>query len=150
MLSRLVIIVTCVCLIGVTIVPASSVPCCCKSHTGFMGPHGISAATADTGAASCARGMIKARSCCPDKLAQASCSQEVVKQECPRCRCIEQLQIVALSGYAAFETSVRLPAVTLAAATPFPMVDSIKTIGTGQEAGGHEIVISLQTCTLRC
>ena len=47
MLSRLVIIITCVSLVGVTIVPASSIPCCCKSiqanyrdQCGIVGPQG--------------------------------------------------------------------------------------------------------------
>jgi hypothetical protein len=60
------------------------------------------------------------------------------------------LQIVALSGYTAVESNIRFPAVTLATAVPFPLTGSDKTVSTGLEAGGREIVISLQTCTFRC
>jgi hypothetical protein len=151
MLSRLVIIVTCISLVGVTIVPASSIPCCCKSmHTNYRGQSGISDLTAETGPACCSRIAAKARSCCSTNVVQASCSKGLVRAECPQCRCREHIQILALSGYTAIETSVRLSAVTFAAAGHTSGIQPSYMAGIGPEVDCRDIVVSLQTCTLRC
>lgn len=151
MLSRLLTIITCISLIGVTIVPASSIPCCCKfMHANYSGQSETSGSRAETGPACCSKGAVKARSCCSTNAVQASCSKGLIKQVCPRCRCLEQLQIVALSGYAAIETSVRLSAVTFAAAVSTSGIQPSSMAGTIPEANCRDIVVSLQTCTLRC
>ncbi len=151
MLSRLLTIITCISLIGVTIVPASSIPCCCKfMHANYAGQSDISGSMVETGPACCSRGAVKAHSCCSTNTAQASCSKGHIKQVCPRCRCLEQLQIVALSGYTAIETSVRLSALTFAAAVLTSVARPSLMAGLAPEANCRDIVISLQTCTLRC
>jgi hypothetical protein len=151
MLSRLVIIITCISLIGATIVPASAIPCCCKStQANDRGQNGMPGARAETGPSCCSVTAVKTPSCCATKSVQVSCTRGTVRAECPRCRCLEQMQIVALSGYSAGENSTRVPAVTLAAVTPFPLAGSDSTVNLGPEAGSRDIVISLQTCTLRC
>jgi hypothetical protein len=151
MLTRLVIIITCISLIGVTIVPASSIPCCCTSkHANYSGLSETSGSRAETGPACCSGGAVKARSCCSTNVVKASCSKGLVREDCPRCRCVEQLQIVALSGYTAIETSVRLSAVAFAAASHALVVQPSYMAGLAPEVDCRDIVISLQTCTLRC
>jgi hypothetical protein len=151
MLSRLVIIITCISLVGVTIVPASSIPCCCKSmHANYRDQIGSSDLRAETGPACCSRTPAKARSCCSTNVVQASCAKGFVRGECPQCRCVQQLQIIALSGYTAIETSVRLSAVTFAAAGHLSAIQPSYMAGIVPEVDCRDIVISLQTCTLRC
>jgi len=151
MLSRLVIIITCVSLIGVTVVPASSIPCCCKStQANYLNQSASSDTKSEMGPACCSRGAAKDRSCCATKAVQVSCAMGTVREECPRCRCLEQLQIVALSGYTALETSIRILAVTVAAVASSAGIGPSDVAGTVSEANCRDIVISLQTCTLRC
>jgi hypothetical protein len=151
MLSRLVVIITCVSLVGVTIVPASSIPCCCKSiQANYRDQSGLSGPSAETGPACCSRTSAKARSCCATKPVQVSCATGTLRDECPKCRCVQQLQIVALSGYTAIETSVRLSAVTFAPAANSSGIQPSYMAGILPEVDCRDIVISLQTCTLRC
>jgi hypothetical protein len=151
MLSRLVIIITCVSLVGVTIVPASSIPCCCKSvNANYLDQNGISGPKAQTGPACCSAAAVKARSCCSTKVVKACCAKGLVRDECPQCRCREHIQILALSGYTAIETSVRLSAVTFAAAGNSSGIQLSHMACIVPEVDCRDIVISLQTCTLRC
>ncbi len=151
MLSRLVIIILCVSLVGVTIVPASSIPCCCKTmHANYSVQSGISGSLAEKGRACCSGGAVKARSCCATHVVQATCAKGTVRDECPRCRCLEQLQIVALSGYTAVENSVRLAAVTFSTVASLSGIRPSQMAGLALEVDCRDIVISLQTCTLRC
>ena len=151
MLSRLVIIITCVSLVGVTIVPASSIPCCCKSmHTNYRNQTAVTGSSAETGPTCCSRTAAKAPSCCSTTAVQASCAKGLVRDECAQCRCAQHLQIIALSGYTAIETSVRLPGVTFAAADHSSGIQPSYMAGIGPEVDRRDIVVSLQTCTLRC
>jgi hypothetical protein len=151
MLSRLVIIITCVSLVGVTIVPASSIPCCCKSiQANYRDQCGISGLRAEAGPTCCSKTVAKAPSCCSTKAVQASCAKGLVRDECPQCRCVQQLQIVALSGYTAIETSVRLSSVTFAAAAESSGIQPSHMAGIVAQVDCRDIAISLQTCTLRC
>jgi hypothetical protein len=151
MLSRLVIIITCVSLVWATIVPASSIPCCCKSiQANYREQCGISGPSAEAVPACCSKTVAKAPSCCATKPVQVSCATGTLREECPQCRCVQQLQIVALSGYTAIETNVRLSAVTFAAAGHSSDIQPSYMAGIGPEVDCRDIVVSLQTCTLRC
>ena len=99
MLSRLLVIITCVSLVGMTVVPASAIPCCCNKS---MHSKKMSGAKAQMSPACLPESADKALPCCHGKLVKACCSTKVIRQKCPKCRCLEQLQIVALSGYAAY------------------------------------------------
>jgi len=148
MLNRSIIILSCVCMLGMTVLPASAIPCCCKSvriavkHTC---PH-----PAGMGAGSCSPKHNKVKACC-EKQAQASgCSGKFIKSACPTCRCLEQVQIVALTGYAIGDSPVRLAS---AVVTP-DSLDHVSQPGTdttplpATHPDGH--LINLRTCTLRC
>jgi hypothetical protein len=151
MLTRLVIIITCVSLIGVTIVPAASLPCCCKStHTNSAGQSEISRHVTEPTPACCSQGHVKVRSCCATKVVRATCTKGTVRGECPRCRCLEQMQIVALSGYTALGTIIRVPALNVAATAPLAGINSPGMAALAPEADCRDIVVGLQTCTLRC
>jgi hypothetical protein len=148
--SRLVVIILCVSLVGVTVVPASSIPCCCKSmHATRADRNGISGDRAEMGPACCTAGAVKARSCCAGKLV-SSCSKRIVRAECPRCRCLEQMQIVALSGYTAFENTVRVPPVTFVALVELSSLGPSNIVGLVPETDCRDVLINLRTCTLRC
>jgi hypothetical protein len=149
MLSHLVIIITCISLVSTTIVPASSIPCCCKSIQANYRTNVEFRASGPQGPC-CSKTVAKAPSCCSTNPVQASCANGLVRDECPQCRCVQQLQIVALSGYTAIETSVRLSAVTFAAAAHSSGIRPSHMAGIVAEVDCRDIVISLQTCTLRC
>jgi hypothetical protein len=151
MLTRLVIIIMCVSLIGVTIVPASSIPCCCKSgHTNFQAQSRIPHPATEAVHACCSPGPAKVRSCCATKVVQATCAKGTVRGECPRCRCLEQLQIIALSGYSALGTIIRIPVLNVVATAPLGGIISPGMAALAPEADCRDIVVGLQTCTLRC
>ncbi len=147
MLSRLLVIITCVSLVGVTVVPASAIPCCCNKS---MHSRGMSRAKAEMSAVCCPESADKAHSCCHGKLETACRSKKIVRQNCPRCRCLEQLQIIALSGYAPTENNIRVSTVTLATVAPMPFTDFDKSAVVMPSSDCRDPIISLRTCTLRC
>jgi hypothetical protein len=117
MLSRSIAIIVCLSLIGVTVLPASMIPCCCASKgdlckTASAGPRSCCA----KGPSDLAVSQGTAKSCCANISADlpACCSKQTVKKECPVCRCIEQMQIVALSGYSIDQSTIRIPLVLIA------------------------------------
>ena len=109
-----------------------------------------------------ARNKLARRSCCP--LAQASSQptchsnenakqsmlgKQVIAKTCPGCKCISELQIVAIPGFTLSEKTYRLSDMA-------PVVEMPITRPTEQWAESHPelghpgIVITLQTCSFRC
>ncbi len=149
MFSRLIIIISCISLVGVTVLPASLIPCCCKS--------GVTqnCALQDSARGCCTGKMMsevpaKTKSCCAKDPSDKCCSQKVIKKECPNCRCLEQLQIITLPGHNDNEHSIRISALAAvgSATTPVIGIDVPADIVAVKDFGG--IPLSLQTCTLRC
>jgi hypothetical protein len=80
----------------------------------------------------------------------ACCAKVNLKQNCHRCRCLEQLQVVTLTNGSWDQNSVRvLPAVALGneASVDSPANNSIQILSTEGPPGNLGF---LTTCTLRC
>lgn len=152
MLSRLIIIISCISLVGVTVLPASLIPCCCKSKGQNNACKGKSASGSSTGNMTCSV-PVKAKSCCAKNPSDACCPQKTentIKKDCPNCRCLEQMQIVTLSGHNDSEHTIRISALaaiqsatTTSVGISVPTDSSAVTVSRG-------VPLSLQTCTLRC
>jgi hypothetical protein len=164
MLRRFTAIALCFSLVGLTTIPAGYLPCCCKrwvkqdarkkapccrhaaklrtesslfqkiAHLGNeprqMGPHALAGGT-----------MSEHASCCAGK---------ALKRTCPVCRCLEQMQVVALTGWSMGETDMRVAAEALPTVV-VPSVCRPRFLATKQHDDDFSgIVITLQTCSLRC
>jgi len=153
MLIRLLNIMVCISLVGVTVAPASMRPCCCKT----MGKTAVAQKAPQSCCAmkATARNLCHpaARSCCSDHnvtKAKSCCSGNELMQERRTCRCLEQMQLVALSGYAVDDGSVRVPCTACGQA---PMVQTtqpqvrVSVVDRIAPPGGDAL---LQTCSLRC
>jgi hypothetical protein len=101
MLKRLITIFSCICMVGVTVLPASAVPCCCR-QAGKPNCCEEHQAKALPGCCHEAREQTLADECC-----RSSVDQTNIDQKCPRCRCLEEMQIVTLSGYQAYTVPER-------------------------------------------
>lgn len=122
-MHRTIAIILCFSLIGVTVIPAAYLPCCCKTAGTSVsnkearsccnrGPTVVPAVTDEARPGTCCDAASKSMTAlgtCPHSEAAGPCPHRVVKQECPVCRCLEQMQIVALSsGSTLAETFTRL------------------------------------------
>ncbi len=147
--KKLIILVSCMCMLGTTMVPAYMIPCCCKTT------YDLSSSTnkTDTQAApSCcsAKHTIKHACCegqsCPDTVVN------VITEKCSKCRCLEHLQILALSGYlngSSMESNYEMP--ELKTHVISSDISSHQSVLIPSLCDEHPIaLLTLQTCTLRC
>jgi hypothetical protein len=164
-LHRPLAIILCFSLIGVTVIPAAYVPCCCKtSCKTVLSKQARSCCNSGATVVPAVRAEAKSRPCCgmaaqampvagtcPYSESEEACPNKVVKQECPVCRCLEQMQIVALSsGSALSETFTKVTFAAWAPATAFQLVPAPnfgEIVSVGQE---HLSSINLLTCSMRC
>jgi hypothetical protein len=146
MFSRLIIIVSCISLLGVSIVPAYLLPCCCKS--------GWAKQDSQVSGRSCPGKTCEvttgSKSCCAKVPAEKCCSQNMIKKDCPNCRCLDQMQIVTLSGHNDNENTFRISALTAVECASLPLVEAniLSDFSSVGDIGG--VPLSLQTCILRC
>jgi hypothetical protein len=149
MLNRSIVIISCICMLGMTVLPAYAIPCCCKSARMSCGKHSPEQ-PAGTTKGCCSTVPVKAKSCCEPIPIETCCSGKTIEAPCGACRCLEQLQIVALSGYEAYDSSMRTA--SSAAVTASPEV-VCQPRAMGQPLAGlnvHSLLIGFQTCNLRC
>lgn len=137
-----------------TAVPASWLPCCCKFRP-FEEPsippeHTCYPVAAKTGC--CGDMAVQTCPLCSRTAAEdGDCSAgNMLKKDCPGCRCAEQMQIVALSGYTTQETSLSM-GVAIAGEAPeqIPVTAASEfLLCPGDRPPG--VAPFLQTCNLRC
>lgn len=155
MVSRLLVILVCISLLGVTVLPASLLPCCCKfERATVLRETPSSACPLHTLNKPISTGPTARRSCCSalniqEQASTASCCfQKVLRGPCGKCRCLEQMQIVALSGY----STAQIPSKVLVVADAFvaaPSFASRYTISVPvADAYPPTLVVILKTCTL--
>ncbi|MEW6349989.1 MAG: hypothetical protein AB1646_13060 [Thermodesulfobacteriota bacterium] len=101
LLRRIISLVACTCLLGLTAVPAAYVPCCCKTR--------LAPDKADGHKGCCAKPAPQP-SCCAQAKEMGCLVGSTVSAPCPHCRCIEQMQVVALTGVDSSEVSTRFMA----------------------------------------
>ncbi len=157
MLNRSLIFLVCISMVGVTTLPASLLPCCCKFERVKILAEGVSTdCPLHKEGRSAFPQPPRERSCCSTQQAveepvQATCcSQQVVLQKaCGKCRCLEQMQIVTLSGYTVGQVNIKTSAVPVATVTPsaFLAVGNHNACITPDSYSPKNDVI-LKTCTL--
>jgi hypothetical protein len=155
-LKRLIALIVCFCLVGVTAAPGFALPCCCKKLSKPAVAEKANTCCKSKPSLDTPSHSNKMRSCCApaslsDLGSDQSCSSgNTIKKDCPICRCLEQMQIVALSGTVVPEINIRnslgVPVVSVVfscagiAHMSAPVADS--------ECRGAPI--GLRTCSLRC
>ncbi len=92
----------------------------------------------------------KTKSCCAKDPSDKCCPEKVIKKECPNCRCLEQLQIVTLSGHSDNEHSIRISALAAVESATSPSLGIEVPADLVPITDLRGIPLSLQTCTLRC
>lgn len=130
--SRFIAAIVGICLLGFTSIPGAYFPCCCKTSCKVM---------VERQAPSCCKQQQPVRSCCA--------SERSVKAKCPHCRCLEQLQTVAIPTVNLHQNTVRLPVIPVAS----PLLDFFPYYANDVEATSLEYQdpptgILLKTCTL--
>ena len=99
-LKKILVIICCVSFLGMTVAPASAIPCCCKTRSSFV-PHDVPALE---------RTCPPLQSCCSAKRSEvASCCAAPTPEEkplnltlpvnldCGNCSCLKHLQLVGIS-----------------------------------------------------
>jgi hypothetical protein len=153
MLSRSIAVMACLSLIGMTILPASVIPCCCKNKDNLAQgtfAHPLSCCEKSSTIRTTSEGTVKP--CCAKNSVdlQSCCSNRVIKKECPACRCLEQMQIIALSGYSVDGSTVRVPLLSIHDMASTPDVTLLIAANPIREEGPPGNPAFVRTCTLRC
>ena len=153
MLSRSIAVMACLSLIGMTILPASVIPCCCKNKDNLAQgtfAHPLSCCEKSSAVRTATAGIVKP--CCAKNSVdlQSCCSNRVVLPECLGCRCLEQMQIIALSGYSVDESTVRIPLLSIPDMASTSDLTSRIAANPTRDEGPPGNPAFLRTCTLRC
>lgn len=154
MLRHSLVIFTCICLIGVTLLPASVVPCCCTFMRAKMG---LQSARSDcllhVSLASAASTVPSTPSCCSGRMSVSAaaapcCSQSLIKQACGKCRCHEQMCVVALPACPSCQPLGGLPVLTARFDGSTSVALPEKGRLAGLDVGIPQTGVLLQTCSL--
>jgi hypothetical protein len=154
MLRRWLVILTCVSLIGVTVLPASALPCCCTVMHAKMGRQSATSHCPFHMSSAPAVSTVPPRpSCCPGEasvgMAAASCCpQGLIKRVCCQCRCHEQMQVVALPAVTSCELLGGLPGLTPGFHGPTSMALPKRGSRAGLNVRIARTGVLLQTCSL--
>lgn len=151
MLMRILIIVTCISVIGITVLPASA-PCCCFQMPGKSSAsqnpvqcplHATQRSVPDAPVSSCCTtlpGMSTGSASC--------CSQGMIKHVCGTCRCHGQMQVVVLPANQPLQTIDGLP-VLMVESCEGAGLPKCKAEPVGSEEVRHPLkVVFLRTCSL--
>lgn len=163
-MSRSIALILCFSLVGATVAPGAYLPCCCKKACEPAikeQPRQCCKTEPSLDPASRLQG---GRLCCgthspqhtqsvssyPSSEYKACCSSKMMKKECPACRCLEQMQIVALSGTPTGQATVRTSAVIPLTAVEFPTTAADPATELISELDCRGAPVNLRTCNLRC
>jgi hypothetical protein len=165
-MSRAILsIALCFSVLGMTVIPSGYMPCCCKgarhalkANADDASPCRVAVKTEETGEkhrshrSCCATPKeTPQETCCGHKQAQQHRAMgKVISSPCHKCRCIEEMQIVAIPGVALSEKSYRLSELAIPVAEILTITPVERWIATLQECASPGIVITLQTCSFRC
>lgn len=149
MLRRVITITICMCLVGVTAVPASLLPCCCTFKQITL--------TAGASCPACANGKAgkvtlpaPERSCCDSEVvaARPCCSVNKIGQNCGQCRCREQMQIIAVSEHSVYQPTFEQSLLDDAARASVASDGLAEIRIAPTKSASRNIVLIFQTCSL--
>jgi len=153
----------CFSLVGVTAAPGFALPCCCKglhkaavvekAHPGFKSEGYLKPASDSKKMRSCcATGLPQQRPAPLSDLSsdQSCCPSNTIKKECRVCRCLEQMQVVALSETVTPEINIR-HSVGIPVVSAVPSLSEIACVSAPvADSDCRGAPIGLRTCSLRC
>ncbi|MFH0960241.1 MAG: hypothetical protein V1897_16225 [Pseudomonadota bacterium] len=99
-LKKLLVIIYCVSFLGMTVIPSSAVPCCCKSRSSSATYEFKALDEASPPIKSCCSvNKVQAPSCCaiPTPLKKPCDLTRGENLECGNCSCLKHLQLVGIS-----------------------------------------------------
>ena len=147
MRNRYFIIMSCTCLLGMTVLQALAVPCCCKTHSLNTCAKHPSAGRLSPPKKTCSHtAHSKARSNLANHTGLEEKFQTTISH---KCRCVEPAQIVDLSTQTS-DAGIRLPSAPLAAQTPTLFSQPAHGVGFLPDLGSPSIALHIATCPLRC
>lgn|GEM_PF-910295 len=155
-MKRSIALIVCFCLVGVTAAPGFALPCCCKKLSKPAVAEKAGACCKSKPSLDTASHSKKMPSCCaPASLSdlrsgQSCCSGNTIKKDCPVCRCLEQMQIVALSGTVAPEINVRNSVGIPVVSAVLSLSEMACVSATIADSDCRGAPIGLLTCSLRC
>ena len=152
MLHRSIIIMVCISLVGVTALPASLIPCCCKTGGKMLhSPKASPGCCTKKAVSPCCRSMAAPAASCPMHAAQPQAFSfgDSLTKNCPHCRCLEQMQVVALSGYSVHNGTATWTSVPMTDTPLSPVAIPAVSVGSLPEHDPPGITTLLRTCTLR-
>ena len=99
-LKKILVIICCVSFLGMTVAPASAIPCCCKTKSSLV-PYNVPALeqTCPPLQSCCSAKMSQVASCCaaPTPEQKPLNLTRGVNLECGNCSCLKHLQLVGIS-----------------------------------------------------
>ncbi len=158
-------IALCFSVMGMTAVPARYMPCCCKGAGRNLRTEAVRTTccpvavktdeTADKrrGHHACSANQKSSPPAVCCQHAQATRSMfagEAITGPAHNCRCIQEMQIVAIPGFAVSEKAYRLIEVNAPVAETPTITPAERRTESLTESGFPGIVITLQTCSFRC
>ena len=158
-------IALCFSVMGMTVVPARYMPCCCKGARRTLGTEAthMGCCPASTKTDQTAEKRSSHHSCQAshkNSVAAACCGHAQANRPmvagqsfaapCHSCRCIQEMQIVALPGFAVSEKTYRLTEIAASIAEMPTLTPAERWAESLPECGYPGIVITLQTCSFRC
>jgi hypothetical protein len=162
-LKRSIALIVCFSLVGITAAPGFALPCCCKGLHKAAAVEKARTCCKSEGSLDSASHSKKMQSCCatgspqqrPAPLSdlssdQSCCSGNAIKKECRVCRCLEQMQVVALSETVTPEINVR-DSVGIPVVSAVPSLSEIAFVSVNvADSDCRGTPIGLRTCSLRC
>lgn len=147
MLRRSLTIFACICMLGMTVLQASAVPCCCKTGSeDACAKHTASNHVKEAKKACSHMGHSGAK----PSMASQTGPQKTVATFSHACRCLHLSPIVALSSQEVWDSSIRATTAALVAHSPVSYSRLVHAIETLPDSGSPSIAIHIATCNLRC
>lgn len=147
MLRRSLTIFACICMLGMTVLQASAMPCCCKTRSGdACAKHTASNHVKEAKKACSHMGHSGAK----PSMASQTGPQKTVATFSHACRCLHLAPMVALSSQETWNSSVRPFSAALAVQSPVSYSQSVLQFEPLPDFGPLDTTTHLGSCPLRC
>jgi len=148
MRNRFFIIMSCACLLGMMVVQALAVPCCCKTPSQYACAKHSSAGEVNQSKKTCSHvGHSKATSDLANHSRPESGFPTIISHHC---RCFQVSNSAALYIQEASYNDLRVPSAPVAAQTLALYSQPVHGVDFLPDLVSRSIALHLATCTLRC